>query len=440
MSKKYEQFQLDPPPKPDDVHPEGDGKRPASVYDVLLNKKTKGRMPAPEVNTAAEAAQPRLTAVSATVKWVSIVILFIALATLALAVSMPAYLPRLRAIITGRLKTAPRSQTPPTEEAAEPKVVAISLVEPLPEPKEQPQQTDFAESEPPSQQETPQQETTEPEAQVPFITTVEIVGPPAQEEPTIEVARAEPAEDEETTKAGAVEIKIEEPASEVQLERSVVPAKEADTDTEQRQFVNDFDRAVSLQRTGQLPEAIAFYNKYLARHPEDAGALNNLGIIYQQQKDYEKAISIYNRAIASDPSNYRTYNNLATCYIAQRNYGKALTALKHSLEIEPDNRAALINAGVAHIGLRNFQAAEEYLTKAFQKFPQEPQAAYNLAHLYRWQLLTLPPDAATDTERVEELRQKALHYYQLFLEISHGRYPFYEARVRELLQELEESE
>jgi len=439
MSKKYEQFQLDPPSKPD-LDSGSDGKRPASVYDVLLNKKTKRQVPVPEVKTAGEAAQARPTAVSPTVKWVSIVILFIALATLVLALSMPAYLPRLKAIATGKPKTAPRPKTPPAQQAAEPRVVAISLVEPLPAPKEQPQQADVAAPEPPSQQEIPRQETTEQKAQVPFITTIEIVEPPAQEQPTIETARAEPVQDVETTKAGAVEIEIEEPASEIQLERSAVPAKEADTGTEQRQFVNDFDRAVSLQRTGQHLEAIAFYKKYLARHPEHAGALNNMGIIYQQQKDYEKAIGTYNRAIASDPSNYRTYNNLATCYIAQRNYRKALTALKHSLEIEPDNRAALINAGVAHIGLRNFQAAEEYLMRASQKFPQEPQAAYNLAHLYRWQLLTLPPDAAADTERAEELHQKAFHYYRLFLEISHGRYPLHEARVRELLQELEESE
>ncbi|MBT7840345.1 MAG: tetratricopeptide repeat protein [Lentisphaerae bacterium] len=194
--------------------------------------------------------------------------------------------------------------------------------------------------------------------------------------------------------------------------------------TEAVPFVRDFDRAVSLQRAGELDQALEYYGRYLERRPGHAGSYNNMGVIYQAKEEFSRAVKAYSDAIAAEPDNHRTYNNLASCYMALGEPARAVEALTRSLHLEEDNLPALINMGVAQTALDDFRAAERFLNRAMERYPDEPRTVYNLGNLFRWRGQT----------------GRAAEYYERFLKTSSGKYASQEKQVRRYLKKLGESE
>lgn len=215
-----------------------------------------------------------------------------------------------------------------------------------------------------------------------------------------------------------------EPVDRTAEKRVAEDAPEAPAQAESVVFVRDFDRAVSLQRAGELDQALEYYGRYLERRPGHAGSYNNMGVIHQAKQEYARAVKAYSDAIAAEPDNHRTYNNLASCYMAQGEPSRAVEALFRSLALEEDNLPGLINMGVAQTALDDFRSAERFLNRAMERYPDEPRTVYNLGNLYRW--------------RGE--KERAAEYYQSFLEKSAGKYAPQEKQVRRYLKKLGRAE
>src|SRR5262245_65539282 len=62
-----------------------------------------------------------------------------------------------------------------------------------------------------------------------------------------------------------------------------------------------FNRAMELQRRGELKEAVAEYRAVLARAPNYAEAQANLGAVLAQLGNYEEAIAAYETAYRLKP-------------------------------------------------------------------------------------------------------------------------------------------
>ncbi len=70
-----------------------------------------------------------------------------------------------------------------------------------------------------------------------------------------------------------------------------------------------------LIRLRRLDQAEEFYLNLIQSLPQNPEPMNNLGVIYQLKKEYQKAIEIFSETIAKFPKFSRAYENLGDTYI-----------------------------------------------------------------------------------------------------------------------------
>jgi serine/threonine-protein kinase len=78
---------------------------------------------------------------------------------------------------------------------------------------------------------------------------------------------------------------------------------------------------------GEEPKAIAAYRALLEGSPNDGWALNNVGILYSNQRQYDQAESMFARALAADSGNYAATLNLMPALINQGKLAPARSLL-----------------------------------------------------------------------------------------------------------------
>ena len=132
------------------------------------------------------------------------------------------------------------------------------------------------------------------------------------------------------------------------------------------------------------------YNKHLS------SAYNNLGIIYQGQKQFEKAKKYYTKSIEIDKKMNdkigmaNCYNNIGIIYEEQGNYDEAIKNYELSLQLKTELKdiegipSTLINMGVLRMNEHKFKEAESYFKKALsiaQGSQNHKDAALSLINL-----------------------------------------------------------
>ncbi len=111
------------------------------------------------------------------------------------------------------------------------------------------------------------------------------------------------------------------------------------------------------------------YGKKLNKKQILAAYLNNIGIIFEMKKNFEKAKILYNKILHILPDLPEVYNNLAYIYIKEQNFTKAEETLKKVIEIYPDNLAANTNLGLLYYSEKRLNIAEIYLKKSLNIYP-----------------------------------------------------------------------
>jgi hypothetical protein len=82
--------------------------------------------------------------------------------------------------------------------------------------------------------------------------------------------------------------------------------------------------------------AVAFYSAVLSIDPKHKGALNNLGVVALDARDYRDAESWFRRAAQIDPANAKTHFLLAKTFLAEGNRKAARTEIDAALRLKPD--------------------------------------------------------------------------------------------------------
>ncbi len=75
--------------------------------------------------------------------------------------------------------------------------------------------------------------------------------------------------------------------------------------------------------TGNRDQQISAYRNVLDRYPDDTYALNNLGVLYSQLREFPRASEYYARALNVDSTNRLYYSNLASSLASQRMFDSA---------------------------------------------------------------------------------------------------------------------
>jgi tetratricopeptide (TPR) repeat protein len=165
-----------------------------------------------------------------------------------------------------------------------------------------------------------------------------------------------------------------------------------------------------LYHAGKYQEAIPLARRLVENsekkngpdHPETAGNLENLAVLYMKMGDYpnaetllQRALAIYERALGSDhPDTAKGVNNLAELYELMGDYAKAEPLLQRALAIkekalgpdDPSTASGLLNLGLLYFELGDYAKAEPLMRRALainEKAlgPDDPSTAESLNSL-----------------------------------------------------------
>jgi tetratricopeptide (TPR) repeat protein/tRNA A-37 threonylcarbamoyl transferase component Bud32 len=89
--------------------------------------------------------------------------------------------------------------------------------------------------------------------------------------------------------------------------------------------------------TGNRDQTIAAYRNVLDLYPDDTYALNNLGVIYTQLRDFSRAADLYGQALAVDPTFRIYYSNLSGTLARQKLWDSATVIAELFRERFPTN-------------------------------------------------------------------------------------------------------
>jgi tetratricopeptide (TPR) repeat protein len=137
------------------------------------------------------------------------------------------------------------------------------------------------------------------------------------------------------------------------------------------------NQAISLHRRGQLNHAKALYEYVLSIQPNQIDALNLLGVVANQSKNYLLACELIGKAIAIDPNVADFHSNLGNALTGLGQFEQAVASYDKAIAIKPDYFEAYANRGVALKELKDLSAAIVDFDKAIALKPNYAQAYCN---------------------------------------------------------------
>ena len=113
------------------------------------------------------------------------------------------------------------------------------------------------------------------------------------------------------------------------------------------------------------------YTRYLARHPTDAGAWTNFGILLRKTKNYEQALLAQKRAFALDPHSGDMHNNLANILGDMSELEQSCALRLELIAMMPESPDQIALAGRSMRIAGDLDRAITYLSKAVETYPNE---------------------------------------------------------------------
>jgi tetratricopeptide (TPR) repeat protein len=137
------------------------------------------------------------------------------------------------------------------------------------------------------------------------------------------------------------ERKNDEPNAATTLENALKPDPKGASAAEVRRIL----AAMYYRRGGaaNMNKAKDLYQRSLDDAPDNADALNGLGLISQKEHKNETAIGYFKRATAANPKFSDAFNNLGVAYEAVPNLDSAYNAYKKAVQLNPSNPMAKRN-------------------------------------------------------------------------------------------------
>lgn len=160
-------------------------------------------------------------------------------------------------------------------------------------------------------------------------------------------------------------------------------------------------KAISFQKEGNFSEAEKLYSEILDEEPNNANALNLLGLLKYQQKNYDDAVKFLTKAVSINPSAY-FYDNLGRIYLEKDETSKSIECHKKAIEINPEKFDYWFNYAMAlRKNNQPYEVIEAY-NKAISINPNVDNIYCNLGNLYFYDFND-PQTATTYFEKAAEL-------------------------------------
>ncbi len=186
------------------------------------------------------------------------------------------------------------------------------------------------------------------------------------------------------------------------------------------EVLNHFNLGVSYQNQKDYFKAIGAYKKAIELDPAYTEAYNNLGLLYQEIGDDNNAFEIFQKLIKINPQYEKAYNNLGILLYQNGRYEEALEAFQKAIAINPNNIESYINLGVLSKKQGQWAKAVEFYQKALSINPLHKETHYNIGLLY---------------EQMEQI-DLAIEHYQKFVQLASNTHQELVLRVQRHLNTL----
>ena len=112
-----------------------------------------------------------------------------------------------------------------------------------------------------------------------------------------------------------------------------------------------FSAAIAAHRAGRLDEALALYDRAIARGERRSGAFTNIGAILRQRRQYAAAAAAHRKALELAPGEAEVLNNLGWSRLLRGDWANALAPLEEAARLAPKNRRVANNVELARAAL-----------------------------------------------------------------------------------------
>jgi tetratricopeptide (TPR) repeat protein len=147
------------------------------------------------------------------------------------------------------------------------------------------------------------------------------------------------------------------------------------------------EQADRLFNVGKIQEASDLYQEIILRQPNNSSMLANYGVICQQLGRPRVALAALERAVEISPDDAFALNMLGIvhCFLGHTDsthFQKAYDTLVRAAEIDPENARIRNYLGIAAFNIDKPDVAERELRKAIELSADYPEAHFNMAVVY----------------------------------------------------------
>lgn len=160
-------------------------------------------------------------------------------------------------------------------------------------------------------------------------------------------------------------------------------------------------QAVTLHKAGDLDVAERLYERVLKLQPQNADALNLLGVIAQHRGEIGRARDLFQRAIICNPASPDIHYNQGNLLLSVNETEAALCAYSRAIALKPDFTDALLNKGIILDRARRVEEAFNCFRDVATVAPRDPRGHYGLGKCLA--LLAKFDDAESSLRRAIEL-------------------------------------
>jgi len=181
-----------------------------------------------------------------------------------------------------------------------------------------------------------------------------------------------------------------------------------------------FAEALTAHKAGNLDVARPLYERVLALTPNDADALNNLGVLLSSQKQFDRALELLRRATTLAPRNAGTWNNIGAALREQGRNDEAATAFRTALGIDPMHAGAKVGLAQQYMATGQAAMARTLLEEVVAANGELAEAWYTLG------------------QALEQLgdRDGAIRAFSAFIRVAPARLSEHVERVRRHVESL----
>ncbi|CCG07805.1 tetratricopeptide repeat protein [Pararhodospirillum photometricum] len=129
---------------------------------------------------------------------------------------------------------------------------------------------------------------------------------------------------------------------------------------------------------GRLLDCKYAIEQALIINANNSDALDKMGTVLIQLRDYQEAEKFYKASLALDPNNASVLNNMAGLLFKSRRYREAFDTYSRCVSLHPENAMAWMNMGELARRANRPNQAMEYYKKSLEYRPDYPEAISNI--------------------------------------------------------------